>query len=59
MKQVEARLPSQTVLNVMVVFLYIRYAEFSKTTIDTEIYDKAFDYFVTQVLGVHKNIAQK
>ena len=39
--------------------MYIWYAEFSKTIIDTEIYDKAFDYFVTQVLGVHKNIAQK
>ena len=42
-KQVEERLPSQTVSTVLVVFLDILYAEVSKIIIGTEIYDKAFD----------------
>ena len=45
-KQIEAQLPSQTVLTVLVLFLDIRSAAFSKTIIDTEIYDKSFEYFV-------------
>ena len=32
---------------------------FPKTTVDTEIYDKAFDYFVERVLEVRKKITQK
>ena len=43
MKQVEARLPSQTVSTVLVVLLDIWSAAIAKTIIDTEIYDKAFD----------------
>ena len=50
MKQVEERLPSQTHLAVLVVFLNIRYAAVAKTIIDTEIYDNAFEYFVERVL---------
>ena len=57
-RQVEAYLPSQTVLTVLVIFLDIWSAAVSKTIIDTEIYDKDFDYFVKQVLEVRKKIAQ-
>ena len=58
MKQLEASLPSQKMRTVLVVFLYIWSAAVSKTIIDTEIYDKDFDYFVKQVLEVRKKIAQ-
>ena len=43
MNNVEARLTSQTVLTVLVVFLDICSGVVSKTIIDTEIYDNAFD----------------
>ena len=59
MKQVDARLPSQTFSTVLVLFLDILSAAVAKTIIDTEIYDKASDYFVERALEVRKKIAQK
>ena len=59
MKQVKAHHPSQTFLTVLVVLLDIQSAAFSKTIIDTEIYDNAFTYFFERVLEVRKKISQK
>ena len=58
MKQVELCLPIKTDSTVLVVFLDIQSAAVSKTIIDTEIYDNAFDYFVEQVLEVRKKISK-
>ena len=49
MNQVEARLHSKTVLAVLVVFLDIQSAAVAKKIIDTEIYDKYFDYFFDRI----------
>ena len=59
MKQVQARLTSKHVSTVLVLFLDILSTAAANKIIDTEFYDKAFDYIVEQVLEVHKNISQK
>jgi hypothetical protein len=59
LKQVEARLPRQTIESVLIVFLDIRSASVVKTIIDTEIYEKAFEQFVARVLEVRQKIAEK
>ena len=51
-KQAEARLPSLKKSTFLVVFLDIWYPAVAKKIIDTEIYDKTFNYFVEQVLEV-------
>ena len=43
----------------LVVFLDIWYPAVAKKIIDTEIYDKTFNYFVEQVLEVDWKISQK
>ena len=50
--QAEARLPSLKKSTFLVVFLDIWYPAVAKKIIDTEIYDKTFNYFVEQVLEV-------
>ena len=59
MNHVEARLLSQNYSTVLVVLMEIWSAAFSKTIIDTEIYDNASEYFVERVLEVCKKIVQK
>ena len=49
MNQVDALLPSQTILTVFVLFLEIRSAAVSMTIVDTEMYDNAFDHFFERV----------
>jgi hypothetical protein len=59
LKQVEKRLPKQTIESVLVVFLDIRSTSLAKMIINIDIYDNAFYHFVRKVWEVRKLLAQK
>jgi hypothetical protein len=58
LKQVEKRLPKQTIDSVLVVFLYMCSTSLAKMIIDIDIYNNAFDHFVRKVWEVRKLLAQ-
>jgi hypothetical protein len=59
LKQVEKRLPKQTIESVLVVFLDICSTSLAKMIIDIDIYDNAFAHFLRKVWDVRKLLAQK